>query len=324
MKAIVVVPTCRELSLRQFMQTWAVQFFPQPGREVAVYVVEDSPEQTFQVKGCEHFSHQDIERDLGKAAWIIPRHTDCVRSYGLWKAWQAGADLIVTLDDDVRPIDYTPGTFLGCHARALQEGVEMDAWTATITGIKPRGMPYHRRTRRWPVTLNHGLWVGNVDVDAVTALATTRYAVEWPGQAIQPGQYFPMCGMNLAFRPDLVPALYFGLQGPAWPFDRFGDIWAGLFVKRICDHLGLAVCSGQPHVRHDQASDVWVNLRKEGPGLVVNEWLWERVDAVRLHGATVGECYVELADRLALWLKSDDAYWGKLGEAMHIWASLFE
>jgi len=321
MRAIVVVPTCREAQIRRFLDAWAAEFSTRDDRTVEVYVVEDNPEPAFDLSGCTHYSHQDIERDLGEFAWIVPRHTDCVRSYGIWKAWQATPDLIVTMDDDVRP----SGTgFLDAHAARLEAVARCGAWLPTIGGIKPRGLPYARRYRERKIVLSHGLWEGDVDLDAVTELGQgKRYAADLLDQAIPPGLYFPMCGMNLAWRPELTPALYFGLQGAAYPFDRFGDIWAGLFVKKICDHLGLGVWSGSPHVRHERVSNVWANLRKELPGLEINEWLWMHVDAARLGGATVGACYEELADRVGE-LYPHGAYWGKLAEAMRLWTWMFQ
>ena len=50
-------------------------------------------------------------------------------------------------------------------------------------------------------------------------------------------------------------------------FDRFGDIWAGVTIKKIADHLGYSINSGSPAIKHLRASNVWANLRKEAPGL---------------------------------------------------------
>ncbi len=129
-----------------------------------------------------------------------------------------------------------------------------------------------------------------------------------------------MCGMNLAWRTEATPALYFLLMGHGQPYDRFGDIWAGLFFKRIADHLGWAVRSGGPLVEHRRASSVWANLRKEAPGLEVNETLWAKLDALHLTGRTFGECYRELAAQLV----GPGEYWPRLACAMRLWTELFE
>jgi hypothetical protein len=131
--------------------------------------------------------------------------------------------------------------------------------------------------------------------------------------------------MNLAFRPEMIPALYFLLMGrhrdgTAWPYDRFGDIWAGVFAKRIADHLGFAISSGAPSILHSRASNPEVNLQKETPGYPVNEVLWRRVDAVGLSAGTVAGCYKQIAEGLDL----QGDYWATLKSAMKVWASLFD
>jgi hypothetical protein len=127
-----------------------------------------------------------------------------------------------------------------------------------------------------------------------------------------------MSGMNMAFRPELLPSLYTLQMGRGQPFDRFDDIWSGIFTKRICDHLGLGVWSGRPIIRHDRASDVWANLTKEQPGLKLNETLWRLVDSIVLTSTTVADCYRELADKLEL----DEPYWIRLRSFMKRWADL--
>jgi len=223
------------------------------------------------------------------------------------------------MDDDVRPLDGQD--FLDTHYKRINSQAESAAWLSTIEGIKPRGLPYRNCNRRWPVVLNHGLWEGDADLDAITDLANGgQYTARLLDRVIPAGQYFPMCGMNLAWNPKITPALYFGLQGRDFLYDRFGDIWAGLFAKRICDHLGMGVLSGLPHIYHNRASDVWANLNKEHIGVGANEWLWEKVDDVPLRGHSVVDCYHELAYEIG----GDGGYWDQLEKAMHIWASLFE
>jgi hypothetical protein len=129
-----------------------------------------------------------------------------------------------------------------------------------------------------------------------------------------------MSGMNLAFSPDLTPALYFLLMGAGWPYDRFDDIWAGVLAKKVCDHLGFAVVSGNPVIEHRRASNVFTNLQKEAAGIEANESFWRAVDAVRLESDDIVGCYRELADKLTL----EGEYWQKLRGAMHLWLALFK
>ena len=317
MRTIVVVPTIREANIVAFLDAWADEL-----GDAEVFVVEDNPEPTFSVarERVRHFTWRDVDADLADHAWIVPRRTDCVRCYGFWRAWWEGPDAIVTLDDDCFPSE--PG-FLDAHTAALAGAGAEEAWVSTVRGLPPRGIPYRETARRRPVLMNHGLWHTVPDYDAVTQLIAPRLEersrCEPIQQTIPAGKYFPLSGMNVAFRPEAVPALYFLLMGKDQPYDRFGDIWAGLFLKRIADHLGYAVTSGSPVIQHKRASDVWANLRKESPGLPVNEVLWDAIDRAVLTSRTVAGCYRELADAL----EASDAYWHRLKEAMRIWASLF-
>jgi hypothetical protein len=71
-------------------------------------------------------------------------------------------------------------------------------------------------------------------------------------------------------------------QGNHWGFDRYDDIWAGIFSKKIMDHLGWSVVNGWPLVEHRKASMANVNVTKELSGMRMNEQLWQRVDGLRL------------------------------------------
>lgn len=319
-KVAIVVPTIRESSITDFLAAWQQEF-----RDCTVVVVEDNAERTFQIGGAniQHYCHQDIERDLGESAWIIPRKTDCVRSYGYFKAWQLQPDMMITLDDDCYPNEGQTD-FVATHWARLNRAGATGAWVSTLDGIIPRGVPYEPQNtqRRRPCILNHGLWNNVPDFDAPTQMLHMRYPRElsWTDQTIPVGSYFPMCGMNVAIRPEAIPAFYFLLMGlEKYGFDRFGDIWAGVILKKIADHLGYSINSGSPAIKHLRASNVWANLRKEAPGLGINETFWVNVDAIALRGSTFRECYREVANGLKL----EGAYWDTLRKAMFTWTDLF-
>lgn len=315
---VVVVPTIREDCIVDFLAAWCDEL-----ADAQVLIVEDNPAPSFGLgtwSNIIHYSWEDVERDLGAKAWIIPRRTDCVRSYGLWKAWQLQPDMIVTLDDDCYPDPTTPG-YLRQHWDRLNEQGQDDCWVSSGEGVLPRGIPYFERARHRVCVLNHGLWSRVIDFDAPTQLLQARDERPFVpiDQTFPDGKYFPMCGMNIAFRPLVSPALYFLLMGRDYPYDRFGDIWSGILLKRICDHLGYAINSGRPHIVHQRASNVFDNLRKEAPGLRVNEKLWSAVDATPLTGTTVAECYAQLA-RVPLLA---EPYFEDLQRAMLEWVELF-
>lgn len=316
MEAVVVVPTVREESLIGFLDAWLPEL-----SGATILVIEDGPEQSFHVTGekVRHLAWCDIGEQLGEAAWIIPRGTGCIRSFGCWVAAQMSPDMIVALDDDTRPDPAYPG-FLDAHWARLQTGRE-PAWISTLDGASPRGVPYFTTDREPPVVVNHGLWNGVPDFDAATQLLSSRIEIPvgWSDQTIPRGRYFPMCSMNIAWRPEFTPAMYFLLMGAEYPFDRFGDIWGGVVAKRVADHLGLAMNSGSPGILHSRASNVFDNLAKESRGLAVNETFWRAVDSVVLTAESVPAAYAQLADRLPL----EQWEFVQLRRAMRTWAELF-
>jgi hypothetical protein len=180
------------------------------------------------------------------------------------------------------------------------------------------------------VVLNHGGWSNIPDFDGPQMLIYPQVRfqpLKKETKLIPKGTYFPMCGMNFSFKRKATPALYFLLQGPDYPFDRFDDIWAGIFFKKITDHLEYAIFSGTPSVRHDKLTDPFVAIRKETNGLEVNEWLWCEVDKIVLTENSFKKCYIELANGLKkskyIAASQYSEYFVKLVEAMIIWAELF-
>ena len=316
MKAAIVVPTIREECIIKFLDVWNDEF-----NGHTVIVVEDNPEPSFDITRhhVKHYCWRDIDAELGDHSWIIPRRTDCVRSYGYFKAYHESVDMVVTLDDDCFP---SSDGFLKEHYERLYTTAVSSCWVSTGRGAAPRGMPYHCLHREIECVINHGLWTKVPDFDAITQLSNTRVRNPFKtvNQVIPVGSYFPMCGMNLAFKPQIIPAMYFLLMGQRqWPYDRFGDIWCGILLKKICDHLGVAVKSGNPVVEHQRASDVWTNLRKELPGYEINESFWKEVDSIVLMKNTFNDCYSEIAEKLPM----IGEYWDSLRKAMKIWSDLF-
>jgi reversibly glycosylated polypeptide/UDP-arabinopyranose mutase len=321
---VIVVPTIREKNIQDFLARWNF--------DIPLIIIEDNPEPTFQISGVTHYSWQDIEKDLGKDSWIIPRRSDCVRSYGYWKAYQTGAKHIITLDDDCYPVRYGMSlsppavSFVGQHVINLLPR-DIGRWYSTLENPVPRGVPYEALQSKQQTGISHGLWENVPDYDSISQLVFRRYAQETRFRKgyIPHGVYYPMCGMNLAWHRDVTPLLYFLLMGQDdkgnyYQFDRFGDIWAGILSKKVLDHFNVTVYSGNPVIHHDRASNVWANYRKEHIGILENETFWHAVDSVQLTGADYTSCYQELAQYLPL--HSD--YWKQTRKAMHIWANLFQ
>jgi hypothetical protein len=301
----IICPSNRPTSLAAWWNAWREEFLTHDAR---MYVVWDDAQ-----------TWAEIDDRLGKDAWIISRQSSAIRSWGFLKAYWDGADYFITLDDDCLP--HTTD-FVDQHLAALNH---LGGWMSTITGLRPRGMPILQGNQ--VVAVNHGLWTNVPDIDGETQLANPGpYHYGTPTQFMPAGMYFPMSGMNLAFTRKVAPLMWFGLQGAGpdgtpWGFDRYDDIWAGLFAKRVLDHCGLTVRSGTPLVHHARASDPVVNELKERSGRAVNEWLWRNVAAAYLTSRTPIEAYRNLAANLEL---PTEPYWRSVRAGMLAWAALIE
>ncbi len=323
-KIFLVIPTIRDLN---FLKSWGKEL-----KNCHLIVIEDAASKNIKIpdkkfKSVTHFCWSDIDRDLGENSWIVSRHNAGIRSYGFLKAYRMGADVIITLDDDCYPEE---DNYIKKHLENL-EFRNPEHWINTYPDPKwmyTRGIPYQVRDKV-KVGVSHGLWSGALDLDAKTEIALPRLLSEkfsGPVRNIIPFNYFyPMCSMNLAFRREMTPFMYFPMMGmmetgQPWPYDRYDDIWAGLFSKKIMDHLGWGVISGSPFIKHSKVSKPHINHEKEKRGMIENEKLWKAVEKVRLTKFTPKDCYVELAKKVRF---PKNAYFKRLQKAMIIWANLF-
>lgn len=336
-----VVPSIRKDSFDRFVREWRpTGLFDR----VDLILIEDNSERTFETpdeaKG-RHYTWSDI--DTFEWSWIIPRRSDTVRSFGYWRAWNMGYDYLMTMDDDCYP---APGyEELDLIHKSMMTRTR---WFNTLNSVRPRGVPYFNTGKR-DVHVNHGIWQGVLDYDAPQQLVNPVPEVYTHDNRIIPhGAYHPFCGMNAMWRREAIPLSYHLLMGQArsreygppcneplklsrLPFDRFGDIWCGIIQKKICDHLGWSVSTGTPYIHHDRASNPFANLRKEANGIEVNEWFWEKIDAIVLPDrqvldsstAPAAYCYAVVAGAVSDFGGEHAEYWKVLGAAMSRWSDLF-
>lgn len=325
----VVVPTIREQHLLKFLDSWKEEF---EKWKITLYIVEDNtkksfsiPEQSYEVK---HFCHKDIDKDLKEVSWIIPRKTSAIRSYGYYKAWQDGNAFIITLDDDCykEVDDFILNHIVDVKLKDWAPFYDVGAQFYPVSNIHMRGYPFSYRAGKSPV-ISVGGWSYNPDLDAVTQLSRGDPKL-WvqPGKCAVPrGLGVTMCGMNIAFTREVIPAAYFLLQGRDWGVDRWDDIWAGYFMKKIFDHLDkVFMINGDATVFHDRASNPYKNLYPEGVGYGSNELLWEKLQTIQLTKDNYVDCYVELAKKMkSEWFPTVE-YGDSLRAAMIAWAGLFK
>jgi hypothetical protein len=330
----IVIASCREASMKRWLEAWRSQL-----GGCRVILVEDSPSKSFELDTSgydqfEHYAWDDIDRDLGGDSWIIPRRSSAVKSYGFLRA---KGEVTWTLDDDCFPEPRWQEYPYQFECMLTYKYSEQE-WVNTLppeSGLFPRGYPYEIRKFK-PVRVIHGLWSNIPDLDGVTALDHPAFRTGPAADVsiIPHGKLFPMCGMNLAFAPEVLPAMYFMLQGhertsqglKKLPFDRFDDIWAGLFVKRIADQMGWLVTSGYPSIVHTKESDPQERVIKEAPGIEVHEKFWRHVASADISSYDdAGTCYLALANSVEDFAQEDHGhkyYWYKLARAMRTWTEL--
>ena len=292
MKVAAVVPTCREFTI------------PEQSIPVDWYVVHDREER--KVFG----QRTDI---IAPAPLLFGQRCDSIRSAGFLQAYNDGAEIILTVDDDCS----IPVGWAESHATALLE--PHTTWEPTMHQYRPRGVPYRSYSR---VGISHGLWNGVPDLDALTQKDVGPVNVQHSGKWRRISAPFPQSAMNFGFVREVMPVMYQPYQGEGTPFDRYADIWGGLLAQKVLAHHGWLFMNGGALVHHTRASDVDVNLVKEAPGMAAHETFWRHVWAFSDFGSTVTSSYLRLAHHVAKFDKAGkwDGYFGGLARNMVAWA----
>ncbi len=266
----VVVPSNRPEKLDAFKEAWKETFEKHNVQLVCVHDGDDP------VIGYAKFAHVKLSQF---PEWhdVIYTHNDGVRNFGfLWalRTWGKKLKIIITLDDDVIP---SSSDAIEEHKEALSGSYPL-TWFSTADQYM-RGFPYGLREEAecW---VSHGVWSKVPDYDAPTQLVKGNVYSEFRWMPIPKGCLFPCCGMNLAFRVEALPYVYFAPMGKKVGVHRFGDIWMGIRMKRELDKLGKCVVTGYSGVIHEKASNVFVNLERESKGIRWNEMIWQYLDWV--------------------------------------------
>jgi len=313
MTTALVVPSIREKNILEFLDNWKDIHWDE------IIVVEDNPEKTFRLGSrVSHFSWAEIEFHMEDRSWIISHRDSAIRSFGFYYAHMIGHDYIYTLDDDCAPLD---PFFCEKHLENLNTSTK---WTYSVPGQRTRGFPYDDLGKNRNVMVSMGLWENVPDYAAIQELGGNNPKLVLPETStlMPANQYFPFCGMNVCFRNEAAVLMYFPLQGEGYPYRRFDDIWCGVIMKKICDHLGWQVAVGPPHINHTKASNKFVNLEKEAPGIAFHDTFWKTVDSIKLEGDTAVECMRDIG--WGLRKKSEvDSYLNNVGKAIVTWANLF-
>lgn len=278
----------------------------------------------------------DIERALGQdSQWIISQHDASIRNYGFLLSKKR---YIYTIDDDCMPAFNDKGRKinpLAFHYRNLKTPSTPYMYNTLYDPYQDgsdfvRGYPYSLRSGV-PTGVSHGIWMNQPDYDAPTQLLKVKERVSKLHDMVQTvpaGIFFPLCSMNLAFDRRLIgPAMMQGLMGDGQPWARYDDMFSGWAAKSVADHLGIGVKSGMPYIRHNKASNPFVNLKKEFIGLwwqeIVLRFFMTEVE-YSSDADSPSKAYVELASQIRLKLGNIHPYFDRLARAMEIWTSFWD
>lgn len=262
--------------------------------------------------------------------WIFPKKDSSARSLGYYLAWKDKHDLIYTLDNDCKPAKKEDDYWIKEHEEILKGWKIMPWWpTGPEHKLRTRGLPYEKTGASGYVMLSHGTWTNNPDYDSLQMVSNQDPSAgtkDYVDMHIPRGYFFPMCGMNLAWNKEITPLLYFGLQGKDYPYTRFDDIWAGIFAKKVLDHLNMYAYTGRGIINHSRQSNKYENLVKEAPGIRDNEVLWKLVDKVTIpkRHSTPVKAYEYLIKNVNFDNLPNPEYWQQLREATLKWLELFQ
>ncbi len=187
------------------------------------------------------------------------------RCIGYLEAARAGADIIVSVDDDNIALD---GMYLKEFERLIGSkfsGLEassahgwVDAGWFLHPAIHHRGFPHQLWHPFEPPTVGAvtnarvgvaaGLWLGDPDIDAITRIVdrptcVTASDVADAGFVVAPSCYSPFNSQNTAFARDLLPAMLM-----LTPYGRYDDIWCSYLAERVLRNHNWVVHYGKPYV----------------------------------------------------------------------------
>jgi hypothetical protein len=302
---------------------------------------------------CTYLGVDDQESYLERypSLWRhLPFNSIQRRNVGLLKAWEDGADVIITIDDDNWMLNHD---FVGLHGlvgqtRELPAFETSNGWFNVCSVLEEaNGTPFfHRgfpRAERWkdpftcvsPVTrrvaVNAGLWLDDPDIDALTRIerpiSVRGIRPSSPQRfVLQPGTWSPFNSQNTALARDVIPAYFLS---PC--LGRYDDIWSSYIVDRIAEHLGDVIAFGQPLLRQNRNEhNLWQDMENERIGMLLTDEFCAALRAIPLSGASYHECFGETVEKLpaawrpgAAWTDAMRAAREGLCEGMAIWHSVF-
>ncbi|KAI4364620.1 hypothetical protein MLD38_020686 [Melastoma candidum] len=281
------------------------------------------------------YTKQDIDKTAGSSS-ISFSGFSC-RYFGFLVSKKK---YVVCIDDDCLPARDKDGNFVD----AVEQHIANLTTPATPFFFNTLYDPYRKGTdfvRGYPFSLRNGvdcalscgLWLNLADYDAPTQALKPDERVNRYVDAVitvPTGCMMPVSGINIAFDrevigPALLPALKLVAEGK-YRWETAEDLWSGMCVKVVCDHLCLGVKSGLPYVWRSDRGNAIESLKKEWQGVKLMEHVVPFFQSVRLPrtAVTVEDCVAEIAAKVKQQLGTVDPVFARAADAMLEWLQIWK
>jgi hypothetical protein len=249
-----------------------------------------------EIPDCEIYS-PDRQKELGyECSALLGWNNDSRRNIALLEALKDGAELIISIDDDMIPYDCVESRYRNKvfgfyrHFAETYAGLQLglnacwfDAGQFTAPPAKQRGLPPDIFSTYWnplPVVdakigVAQGIILGVPDTDASTAMTNRPHIssvtdILRNGFVVDPNCITVFNSQLTCFRRELAPAFaqFYNHQG------RNTDIFASLLMRRIMRDRGLYTYFGPPMAFHARTPrPLFKDLKAEMFGLeYIQEW----------------------------------------------------
>lgn len=226
------------------------------------------------------------------------------RNIGFLEALKAGADVIITIDDDNIPMT---NDYFGRYQELFRNGFHgikvsgaqgwFDPGQLLVPPVVQRGFPIQvkHKPKFEPIAdakvgVASGLIMGDSDMDAYTRIGkaptvTDVTALARAGCVVDPKTYTIFNSQNSAILREFMPA-YFMMPG----IGRYDDVYASLIVQRVMRERNYHVHLGQPLALQERnVHDPIVDLRAEIDGMQYVKAMADLLDSIILPGKSVIE-----------------------------------
>jgi hypothetical protein len=191
------------------------------------------------------------------------------KNRGIQRAMDAGADVVVVLDSDCFPSKevQTLEELMKAHLNALKPQ-RLPVFEVT-TNPPARGVPYFNRTIEIPVAASVGFWEHIPDRDAARQLIEGATAPMEYQRRVVYGRPTMLCGMNIAFNPNLWMPWCSFIDIP-----RMDDVFMSWLWCKEASRRNYCFNLNGPLIRHSRQSNLFASLIEEAEWLGFNETIW--------------------------------------------------